>query len=152
MEYISVVTNLVELHTFAKSVVEHMSISAPIHHAAVLTLSGDLGAGKTALVKEIGTILGVAETIVSPTFVVERQYEATHPVFSRLVHMDAYRIESLDELLPLHFDETIHTRAQLVCIEWPSCIPGAITIPHHQLHIAVTADEVRHITYRYEQA
>ncbi len=100
--------------------------------ATVLALQGDLGAGKTTLTQAIGRALGIEEKIPSPTFLVMRSYQAAHPRFKRLVHIDAYRLEDPRELEILHFDELLQDKDTLIAIEWPERIgkipEGAVRI------------------------
>ena len=112
--------------------------------ATVVGLVGDLGAGKTTLVKELAKILGIKETVVSPTFVVAKFYQAHKVGFENLVHIDAYRIENDSELDPLGWDEILEKPKTLVVIEWPEIIKQRLpkdtqmfTISHH--------GEIRHI-------
>jgi tRNA threonylcarbamoyladenosine biosynthesis protein TsaE len=86
--------------------------------AIVVALSGDLGAGKTTFVQQIAQILGVTETVTSPTFVIMKSYETSDSTFERLVHMDAYRIEDDSELAPLNFSAVLAQPKTLLCIEW----------------------------------
>jgi len=87
--------------------------------ALVTGLSGHLGAGKTAFVKAIANIMGVKEEVTSPTFVIMKIYETKHPVWPRLVHIDAYRLERREELEALRFEEVVADKNNLVLIEWP---------------------------------
>lgn len=105
------------------------------HHATVLALQGDLGAGKTTLTKHLAKLLGVAETVVSPTFVIAKFYE-TAIDFDQLVHIDAYRIESLDELGPLGWEALLQQPKTLVIVEWPEKIMDAL--PAEKIHFAIT--------------
>src|ERR1700739_2778621 len=72
--------------------------------ATVVTLSGDLGAGKTTFVQAAANALGIEENVTSPTFVIEKIYQlpkksdVRHRFFKRLVHVDAYRLEGPAEL------------------------------------------------------
>jgi tRNA threonylcarbamoyladenosine biosynthesis protein TsaE len=91
--------------------------------ATIIALSGPLGAGKTSLTQAIALELGVVERVVSPTFVVAKWYTPGTGPFTSLVHMDAYRIESEDELGPLGFLSTIQNPETLVIIEWPEKLP-----------------------------
>lgn len=79
----------------------------------ILCLNGDLGAGKTTLTKSIGVGLGVDEYITSPTFSLINEYRGRIPVY----HFDVYRLENVDELDDLGFDEYFFGEG--VCIiEW----------------------------------
>lgn len=97
--------------------------------AVIVALSGDLGAGKTTFVQQVAQILGIAETVTSPTFVIMKSYETTNETFRTLVHMDAYRIEDDSELAPLNFSTVIKQPHTLVCIEWAERV-SAFLPPH----------------------
>jgi tRNA threonylcarbamoyladenosine biosynthesis protein TsaE len=94
--------------------------------ATIVGLSGPLGAGKTSLTQALALELGVVERVVSPTFVVAKWYTPGTGPFTSIVHMDAYRIESEDELVPLGFIEMIKKPATLVIIEWPEKLPKTL--------------------------
>ena len=89
--------------------------------AFVVGLSGHLGAGKTSFAKLVAAELGVAETVASPTFVIMKSYEARSSgvAFSRLVHIDAYRLERREDLEALRFEEVAADPRALVLVEWP---------------------------------
>lgn len=115
--------------------------------ATVIALAGDLGVGKTAFTKELAKLLGVKEVVTSPTFVIMKSYPITnHPFFKTLTHIDAYRIESEDEIQVLGFTELLKDTTQLICIEWPLRIKNSI--PNDARIIAFTLqNDVRTITY-----
>lgn len=81
----------------------------------LVVLSGDLGAGKTTLTQGIGLGLGVRGGITSPTFVIARVHPSTvgGPA---LVHVDAYRLSSLDEVDDLDLDASLDDSVTVV--EW----------------------------------
>ena len=91
--------------------------------AKVIGLSGDLGSAKTSFVKAIATTLGITETVKSPTFIIEKIYKIPPSVlsgpFQHLIHIDAYRLESPDELTHLGFKEILEDSKNLIFIEWP---------------------------------
>lgn len=88
--------------------------------ATILGLSGELGAGKTAFTQELARVIGIADTPTSPTFVIARFYDIPKSEkFTRLVHVDAYRIEREDELRPLGWDALIADPKNLIVVEWP---------------------------------
>jgi tRNA threonylcarbamoyladenosine biosynthesis protein TsaE len=113
--------------------------------ATVVGLEGDLGAGKTILTKAIAKELGVLETVVSPTFVIAKYYDATDH-FTKLVHIDAYRIESETELQPLHWESILSQPNTLVIIEWPERISDSLPASTHRYKIEHEGDLRRIIT------
>lgn len=92
----------------------------------VVALTGVLGAGKTQLVKGLAAGIGVSadEPVVSPTFVLMRQYAG------RLVlhHIDAYRLMGGEDLLALGFDELLREPGAVVAVEWADRVSAAIPI------------------------
>jgi len=81
----------------------------------VITLSGELGAGKTTLVQAICEGYGVTTEVTSPTFALVHEYDSPR---SPVHHLDLYRLDRPDQLDALGWDEIVSARA-LVLIEWP---------------------------------
>lgn len=135
--------------TYDEAAVEHVArevlttLTPSEGGATVLALEGELGAGKTTLTKEIAKLLGVAETLVSPTFVIMKRYLAVDARFGSLVHMDAYRIEDEGELAPLRFEELLREKGTLIIIEWPEKIKTKI--PKTASRYRITHDGLRRI-------
>lgn len=87
----------------------------------VVELVGDLGAGKTTFMAGVGEFLGVKEPIISPTFLIQKNYEIVGEFpWKRLVHLDAYRIESSDELRGINWEKYSKDSDNVVFIEWPA--------------------------------
>ena len=81
----------------------------------LITLTGELGVGKTTLAQSICRGYGVVEEVTSPTYALVHQYSAAKsPVF----HIDLYRIDSPHQLTNLGWDEIVSGRS-LVLVEWP---------------------------------
>jgi tRNA threonylcarbamoyladenosine biosynthesis protein TsaE len=101
------------------------SITSKEHKkAAVVGLSGDLGAGKTALVKAIARHLGIRQTVNSPTFVIIKKYPIKKKgPHKTMYHLDAYRLKNEGELQILGWDKIIGDPQNLVFIEWPENVP-----------------------------
>ena len=121
---------------------------APRENATLVTLSGELGTGKTAFVKAAAHSLGVEEVMTSPTFVLEKIYLLPEGKrFKRLIHIDAYRLEKGNELSALGFDELMQDATNLVFLEWPEKVAGALPDPAGKIIITVQADDSRIISY-----
>lgn len=102
----------------------------------VIRLEGELGAGKTTFVRGLARGLGLdTRAVSSPTFVVINQYPAAKPGAPELVHADAYRLHSAEDLDSVGWERFIEpgaTRARPSCIlaiEWPERIAGALPPP-----------------------
>ncbi len=106
--------------------------------AAVLALHGDLGAGKTTFTQTLAKSLGVTESITSPTFVIMKGYELLEQNWDTLIHIDAYRIEDIDEMRPLGFDALLADRGNIICIEWAENISELL--PENTLHLYFMMD------------
>lgn len=111
--------------------------------ATVIALSGELGAGKTTFTQAAAKALGVGETVHSPTFVIEKIYALNNQKWERLVHIDAYRLKSVQELSTLGWDEIIVNAANLVIIEWPEHVSEAIPKNAHNIQIEIGEGEER---------
>src|SRR3989344_4346891 len=115
--------------------------------ATVVALQGELGSGKTAFAQEVGKILGVAENMHSPTFVIEKIYQIDFKHFKRLIHIDAYRLEKESELLHLGWEEIIKEPENLVLIEWPENVPGIIPADAKRISFKFIDETTRDIEY-----
>lgn len=91
--------------------------SASLKPGDVICLYGDLGAGKTTLVRGIAQGLGLSqeEHVTSPTFVIMHRYTCRIPLY----HFDCYRMNSLDDLIAVGFEEFIYSGGGVACVEWP---------------------------------
>lgn len=115
--------------------------------AALIGLSGDLGSGKTAFVKGVAKALGVKEEVTSPTFVIEKFFAIDHPPFTRLIHIDAYRIEHSSELASLRWKETVADPKNLIFIEWPEKIADILPKGMQMLTFKFIDETTREISY-----
>ncbi|MFZ2523485.1 MAG: tRNA (adenosine(37)-N6)-threonylcarbamoyltransferase complex ATPase subunit type 1 TsaE [Minisyncoccia bacterium] len=121
----------------AKNFLENISSG---ESAVVVGLYGNLGVGKTAFTKAVAKKLGVEDVVTSPTFVIEKIYELTDQKFKHLIHIDAYRLESQDELLHLGWKEITSDPGNLIFIEWPERVSG-IMPEHIKIKFTTLPDE-----------
>jgi tRNA threonylcarbamoyladenosine biosynthesis protein TsaE len=105
------------------------SLAAHLKGGDVITLTGDLGAGKTSFTQGLAKGLGVQRYVNSPTFTLIKEYQGTSLA---LYHMDVYRVD--DEFEELGFDEYFYGSGVCV-IEWPLMIQGQL--PHDRLDITI---------------
>lgn len=121
------INSLPKLEEFATTFLT--SLSGSEKHATVVGLSGDLGSGKTAFTKAVAKALGIAHEVLSPTFVLAKYYSVSgSPHFSRMIHMDLYRISDERELRAIRFSELLREPHTLILVEWPenagALLPG----------------------------
>lgn len=112
-----------------------------LDHARVLALYGDLGAGKTAFTKMLAKELGIAEEVTSPTFVVMKRYDIEEGPWGSLVHIDAYRLESEEELLVLGFQKWLLDPRALIVIEWADKIESLLPTDSIKLRFALEGEK-----------
>jgi tRNA threonylcarbamoyladenosine biosynthesis protein TsaE len=136
------------LEEFEAEAARFVATISPRAAATLVTLSGNLGAGKTAFTKVIARELGIEEIVNSPTFVLEKIYQlAPEKPFKRLLHLDAYRLEKGSDLLPLGFDESMKDEGNLILVEWPEKVAEALPPPAVKISIEVLENGARKITY-----
>lgn len=110
-----------------------------------LALEGDLGAGKTTLVRGLAAGLGLDPSLVhSPTFAIVNHYDPP-PGRAPLIHVDAYRLSSPDELATLALDSIAMERAVLV-VEWPERAAGLLPASSARIQLQAVGLDQRRIT------
>jgi len=104
-----------ETHEAARKLIEMLEKKQ--NQATIVGLYGDLGSGKTTFVQGVAKALGVRETVISPTFIIERVYKL-EGYFRHFIHIDCYRFEDSNEIKTLGLDEVLKDPRALLCIEW----------------------------------
>jgi tRNA threonylcarbamoyladenosine biosynthesis protein TsaE len=98
----------------------------------VISLSGDLGAGKTVFVQGVASALGVEGRVTSPSFTIVHDYSGRY----RIVHIDVYRLSSFQEVLDLGFEELLDPEAVML-VEWGEAV--APLLPRRHLDVELRA-------------
>lgn len=129
--YTAMEFSLEDLSQIARDIIQKEQDKKSPDHATLITLSGDLGAGKTTLVQEIARQLGVEQALQSPTFVIYKVYPLRRPAadplpWKTLVHGDMYRLQSPEEMQLLGWEALLADPENIICIEWPEKIEGII--------------------------
>ncbi|HEY3967304.1 MAG TPA: tRNA (adenosine(37)-N6)-threonylcarbamoyltransferase complex ATPase subunit type 1 TsaE [Planctomycetaceae bacterium] len=108
-----------------------------------IALVGNLGAGKTRLVRAVAEALGVdRQAIASPTFVLVHEYSGRIPIF----HFDVYRLREAADFLGLGADEYLHSGG--VCfIEWADRVQAFLPADHLRIEIASTGETRREFRF-----
>lgn len=122
-------------------------ILSEIKTGKVITLSGELGSGKTTFTQGLGDALGVSR-ITSPTYTIihEHLLEKKDLPFEKLYHIDLYRLESTAEILDLGLNEIWFNPKNLIVIEWPEIILNLIPKPFTQISLKKLSPDQREIT------
>lgn len=129
------------------------ALAAVLVAGDTVALEGDLGAGKTTLVRTIAVARGIdAGVVSSPTFVIVNEYPAPREGEPVLVHVDAYRLTSADDLDPLGWDRLVDG-SSVVLIEWAERIAEALPPETTaRLTIRATGEQSRAITLEAPEA
>lgn len=98
----------------------------------IFALFGDMGVGKTTYIKAIAKELGVQEPTQSPTFGLVNEYLGKNR--KKIYHFDLYRIESIDELLAIGFEEYLHS-GHYCFIEWPEKVLDILPLDYVQINM-----------------
>lgn len=106
-------------------------ISNDLKKYRIAAFFGNLGSGKTTLVKSIGKALGINKNITSPTFAFVNKYKTKH---GNLYHWDFYRTNTSLEAETLGFFEALNEKNSLHVIEWPENILHHLPCPHLKIH------------------
>jgi len=128
-------------------------------HGLVIALTGDLGAGKTQLVKGIARGLGITARVHSPTFALLNEYGGGR---LRLFHLDLYRLDSREQVIGAGLEEFLFEPDGVAVVEWAEkwfCSESRTThhapgLPAHFIRasLEVVSDTVRRITHDHPRA
>jgi tRNA threonylcarbamoyladenosine biosynthesis protein TsaE len=109
-------------------------VASSIGDGDIIAIQGPLGAGKTTFIQTLARKLHAKRAPKSPTFSMLRTYAIERKGLTRLLHVDAYRIDNEADLLPLDLDEELYVPGTVLAIEWPENVPEWLSNrPIHRL-------------------
>lgn len=133
------ITSQEELPQVAKAVIQALG------RRTVVAFRGEMGAGKTTLIREIAAQLGATDTVTSPTFALVNQYKGSgkRPIY----HFDFYRIDDLREAFDLGYEEYFYS-GDICLVEWPEKIEQLL--PENTIQVRITVDSETARTFEIE--
>ena len=134
-----------DIPVIAEQVMTYIEKKANTKGATVVALSGDLGAGKTTLTKEIARLLRIKSTVISPTFVLLKSYPIKHANWNMFHHIDAYRLEDPKDILKLGWEELLQNPKNLLFVEWPERIEKLLPEKYIKVALAHKGEVKREI-------
>lgn len=116
--------------------------------ATVIGLSGDLGSGKTSFVQGIAKAFNIKDKILSPTFVIQKRYPLKdHSRFKNLIHIDAYRLDKPEQIVPIGWHDLSEDKKNIIFIEWPEKIAPFLPKDHKKIFFEFIDPDRRLIDY-----
>ncbi|MCC5893549.1 tRNA (adenosine(37)-N6)-threonylcarbamoyltransferase complex ATPase subunit type 1 TsaE [Exiguobacterium sp.] len=127
-------------HSAAETQAVAEKLATLVKAGTVITLNGDLGAGKTTFTQGFGKGLGVKRNVNSPTFTIMKQYQGRLPLY----HMDVYRLEDTGDDIGL--EEYIGGDGVAI-VEWSDLIESSLPVERLAITIERIGDEERQLTF-----
>ena len=118
-----------------------LKFSRILKEGDIVALIGDLGSGKTFFVKSLCASLGM-DVAASPTFAIVNEYRGE----KRIYHFDFYRINRINELYDIGYDDYLNDGSALVFIEWADLFKELLPKRFYEVKFTVTDDNLRRIT------
>ena len=109
----------------------------------VILITGEVGMGKTTLIKEYCKLIGVEEIVNSPTYTLINEYQNKS---GKIVHMDLYRVEDVKEINELGLFEYLDKN--IVIIEWPEIILKMIDVKYSLINITFINEKERKLSIK----
>lgn len=127
--------SLNELSVVAQEIVENSQHK-------ILLFNGNMGAGKTTLIKELCKVLGVKDVANSPTFSLVNEYETVNQ--ETVYHFDFYRIEKEEEAYDMGVEDYFYSNNWCL-IEWPENVKNLLPLNASEIHIEILENGQRNI-------
>lgn len=113
-------------------------LGAALRPGDIVSLTGELGAGKTCLVQGAAAALGVAERVTSPSFILRKDYQGTVAV----LHLDVYRLQTLQDVLDIGWEEALD-RSRVAFVEWGDAMSPLLPEDYLEVDLRVDLGDTR---------
>ncbi len=128
--------SLAQIEKAARFVIDHSQ------HNRILAFYGEMGAGKTTLIKEICRLLDVKDMVNSPTFAIVYEYKTNNDAV--IYHFDFYRIKDIEEVLAIGYEDYFFSGAYCL-LEWPEKAEPLLPADTLKINITVISADFRKI-------
>lgn len=126
--------NLNEVEVVANQIIKNSS-------SKTLLFYGDMGVGKTTLIKAIVKVLGSNDEVSSPTFSIVNEYELEN---DKIFHFDLYRIEDIEEAYNFGIEDYLYSN-NWILMEWPEKIESILIDDFHKIELKIVSQKQRHL-------
>ncbi len=125
-------------------------IGSDLKTGAILALFGNLGSGKTTFVQGLAKGQGIKKRIISPTFIIVRNYELgiRNQEVKIFYHVDLYRVENEKEVQGLGIEEILNDQKSIIAIEWAEKIKELLPKKRIEIYFEYIDENKRKITVR----
>jgi len=134
------IKSLEKLPDIARQLIDYLGLKALMESENCIAFYGEMGAGKTTLIKELCKQLGINDATGSPSFSLVNEYLTGEG--ESVFHFDFYRINDIEEAYDLGYEDYFYSNS-LCLIEWPEKIEPLLPENHIQLKIKIVDDEQR---------
>jgi len=138
-----IIESINKLPATAKDIKKYLKLNPIMKANNCLAFYGEMGAGKTTLIKELCKILGVQDITSSPTFSLINEYITDNN--EKIYHFDFYRINNLEEAYDLGYEDYFYSNS-LCLIEWPEKIEPLLPENHTKIKIEILDNDKRKIS------
>lgn len=126
-------------------------IAAKLDPGATILLHGDLGSGKTVFSKALALHFGIPEkSIKSPTYTILREYELHNKEAKKLVHIDLYRLNEVDDITLDTIEQHFNSPTTITIVEWAERLNEDQPKSAHHIHLSYQGANQRLITWKHD--
>jgi len=129
------VFELNEIHNLASEIIQNAQ-------QKLIAFQGDLGSGKTTLIKALIQAIGIKEQGSSPSFSLINVYQNEE---NRVYHCDLYRLESYEEALDIGFEDYLAEEESWCFIEWPEVVEFLLPTPYHLIRLNIDENDQHYV-------